>query len=102
MNIIGGIAKKVFGNKSDRDIREVSPVVEKVKEEYENIVSLSNDELRKSSEELKNFVREQISNEEKELSDLKERSESDEVRTQPDGLKKTRSSKLPQLNLTGI
>ncbi len=79
MNIIGGIAKKVFGNKSDRDIREISPVVEKVKEEYENIVSLSNDELRKSSEELKNFVREQISNEEKELSDLKVRSESDEV-----------------------
>ena len=37
---------KVFGTKSDRDIKEVLPLVEQINEEFANLKNLSNDELR--------------------------------------------------------
>jgi preprotein translocase subunit SecA len=38
--------KKIFGDKSTRDIREIMPLVESIKSAYEEISRLSNDELR--------------------------------------------------------
>jgi preprotein translocase subunit SecA len=40
------ILKTVFGNKSDRDMKKIAPIVEKVKAAYPEIEQLSNDELR--------------------------------------------------------
>ena len=37
---------KIFGNKAKRDLKEVSPVVNKIKEIYPTIEKLSHDELR--------------------------------------------------------
>jgi preprotein translocase subunit SecA len=37
---------KIFGNKSDRDVKSAQPIVDKIKEEYEKLSSLSHDELR--------------------------------------------------------
>ena len=37
MAFINKLLGKIFGNKSERDIKEVSPVVEKIKEEYNRI-----------------------------------------------------------------
>lgn len=37
---------KLFGSKSDKDIKSVQPLVNKVKEEYEKLSSLTHDELR--------------------------------------------------------
>jgi preprotein translocase subunit SecA len=37
---------KLFGSKSDRDIKAVKPLVDKIKEEYEKLSSLSHDDLR--------------------------------------------------------
>ena len=37
---------KIFGNKAQRDLKEVSPVVNKIKEVYPTIEKLSHDELR--------------------------------------------------------
>ena len=37
---------KLFGNKSQRDLKEITPYVEKVKAVYPSIKELSNDELR--------------------------------------------------------
>ena len=38
------ILKKFFGNKAQRDLKEIEPWVEKIKHAYENIKTLSNDE----------------------------------------------------------
>ena len=40
------ILKKLFGNKSQRDLREIQPYVDRILAEYAKIESLSNDELR--------------------------------------------------------
>jgi len=38
MAFINNLLGKIFGNKSERDIKEVTPVVEKIKEEYNRII----------------------------------------------------------------
>lgn len=37
---------KVFGSKSQRDIKTIQPLVVKINEEYAKLSSISNDELR--------------------------------------------------------
>ena len=62
---------KIFGNKSTRDMKEIQPWVEKVKKAYENISTLSNDELRAKTEELKRVIRESAKQENAKLDELK-------------------------------
>ena len=38
--------KKIFGNKSDRDLREIQPIVDQINAIYPTLAKLSNDELR--------------------------------------------------------
>ena len=47
------ILKKVFGSKSDRDMKQVKPMLEKVLAAYPGIDALSNDELRAHSAALR-------------------------------------------------
>ena len=47
------IIKKVFGTKSDRDMKKIRPILEKVLAAYETIDKLDNDVLRAHSAELK-------------------------------------------------
>ena len=39
------ILKSLFGNKSDRDLKKLKPIVEKIKAAYPEIEQLSNDGL---------------------------------------------------------
>ncbi len=66
------IFKKVFGDKSKKDLKEVSPFVDQVKEAYNDIKNLTNDELREKTAEFKNRIADYISEEETEISRLKE------------------------------
>ena len=43
---LNSIISKLFGNKSDHDMREIQPFVEEVKNAYETIDTLDNDSLR--------------------------------------------------------
>jgi len=79
MNLITNTLTKFFGNKSERDIKEVTPVLERIKQEYEHIVKLSNDELRAKTEEIKLEIKKYIEEEATKIKELKEKAESDEV-----------------------
>ena len=65
------ILSKLFGNKSQRDLREVQPYLTKIKEIYPSIQALSNDELRARSENLKQKIREYTAAERAEIEKLK-------------------------------
>ncbi|WP_297946292.1 preprotein translocase subunit SecA [uncultured Porphyromonas sp.] len=65
------ILSKLFGNKSQRDLREVQPYLTKIKETYPSIQALSNDELRARSESLKQKIREYTAAERAEIETLK-------------------------------
>ncbi|TLU97978.1 preprotein translocase subunit SecA [Dyadobacter luticola] len=47
---------KLFGTKSERDLKELVPYVDKVNAEYALLASLSHDELRAQSEDLKQLI----------------------------------------------
>ena len=79
MGIFNSFMGSLFGNKSTRDIKEVTPLLNKVIGAYDKVVPLSNDELRSLSSELKQTVRDAIRKDEQEIASLKEQAESDQV-----------------------
>ncbi len=76
MSLINSIIGKLFGNKSDRDMKEVAPIVKKIKEVYPTVEKLSNDELRALSQQLRQQIKDAIADEESQIKALKEESES--------------------------
>ncbi|MEI7500750.1 MAG: preprotein translocase subunit SecA [Bacteroidota bacterium] len=71
--------KKMLGNKSQRDIREINPMVDTAIEAYEEVKTLSNDELRERTVDFKRRISEYLSEKEKEIADLKVQINSDEL-----------------------
>ncbi len=68
---LGDLLKKFMGNKAQRDMKEISPEVEKIKAAYENIKTLSNDELRERTEILKAKIQDVISADNQKIVELK-------------------------------
>jgi preprotein translocase subunit SecA len=79
MAFITKILGKILGNKSERDIDEIMPIVEKVKQEYDRISSFTNDQLRDETLRLKSYLAEKIKSEEEEIASLKEKVEEIEI-----------------------
>ncbi|MBF9251938.1 preprotein translocase subunit SecA [Pontibacter sp. 172403-2] len=59
-DFFGKTVAKVFGTKSDRDIKEVMPYVAKINEEYAKLAGLSGDELRQRTAEVKRVIDERL------------------------------------------
>jgi preprotein translocase subunit SecA len=76
---VGKVLGKFLGNKADRDMREVMPVVEKIKAAYEEMPELGNDQLRTRSAELKQKVTDYVSEERSQMESLKQQVEDPEV-----------------------
>lgn len=68
---LNDILKKLLGNKSDRDMKELVPIVSQVNAEWEKIKGLSNDELRAAADDLKAKIRAHIQEEQDEITELK-------------------------------
>ena len=62
---------KLFGNKSQRDLKEITPYVEKVKAVYPSIKALSNDELRAKTEEIKQRIQDYVTEERAKVEELR-------------------------------
>ncbi|MCB9000520.1 MAG: preprotein translocase subunit SecA [Bacteroidales bacterium] len=76
---ISNIFKKIIGTKSDRDLRELMPRLNAVREAYPKYTKLSNDELREASANLRKKIKEYIAPTEQEIEKLKQQIESDEI-----------------------
>ncbi len=70
---------KLFGSKSDRDVKGIVPIVEKVKAEYSKLGGLTNDELRAKTTGFKETIAEGLADIDSQISEIKERAESDEI-----------------------
>jgi Preprotein translocase subunit SecA (ATPase, RNA helicase) len=71
------ILSKMFGNKSQRDLREVMPYVEKIKSAYEEISKLSSDQVRQHTEAIKQKIAEYIAAETNRIAELKDNIENE-------------------------
>jgi preprotein translocase subunit SecA len=56
-----GFLRKLFGDKRERDIKEILPIVERINQEYAKLKNLTNDELRNKTNEFREFVKGYIS-----------------------------------------
>ena len=73
------IITKLFGNKAQRDMRAIQPVVDKIKAEYEKIDQLTNDELRAHSAALMAKVAERVADKKARIAELKSNIEELEI-----------------------
>ncbi len=71
MAFVSKILSKFLGNKSDKDIREIMPIIQQIHKEYDRIKVLSNDDLRGETFKLKEGINEHIRPEKEEIDALK-------------------------------
>ena len=96
LNIIG----KLFGNKYDKDIKEITPIVEEINKHFDSLSGLSNDQLRGKTKELKKQIQDYVAIERKQIKDLKEKSqkttaqEKEDLYKEIDGLEKVVLEKI--------
>jgi preprotein translocase subunit SecA len=75
INFISGLAGKIFGSKADRDIKEVMPLVEKIKVEFPKLASLSHDQLRAKSDDFRKRIQDFLKTENDEIASIREKIE---------------------------
>ena len=65
------VLSKVFGNKSQRDLKEIDPYVQRVLAAYPNIEKLSNDDLRSRTQELMADIQSRVATETARIAELR-------------------------------
>ena len=68
---------KLFGSKSQRDLKELNPILSKCLEAYDQVTKLSNDELRAKTLEFKATIKEAVNSEQQQLDSLQQRIENE-------------------------
>ena len=101
--MLGYIAKLFGGNKSERDTKELLPLVDKINQYFSEYQSLSNDDLRHKTTEFKERVRAYLGEIDAEITSLNQRAEDlpaedihgkDDLYGEVDKLRKTRDEKI--------
>lgn len=99
------ISKVFGGNKSEKDIKNISHYVTEINQHFNAYASLSNDELRGKTNEFKSRIKEHLSGIDQEILQLREKAEElpyteimqkDEIYQQIDKLLKTRDEKTEE------
>lgn len=98
-----GFISKLFGNKSERDVKGVQPLVEKIKAEFAKLEPISNDELRSKTLDFKARISASLEKTDAAIKAAKDESENDqnlevnrkvELYTEIDRLEKDRNKDL--------
>jgi preprotein translocase subunit SecA len=63
--MIGNLLTKIFGSKSDKDIKSIVPIVKEINDYYKEFDKLTDDELKAKTDEFKEIIKESV----KELED---------------------------------
>ena len=72
------ILKKVFGDKHEKGIKDLWPIVEEINEEYEKIKDLSDEQLKAKTTEFKEKIAQHTEETRKNIDELKARLQTDE------------------------
>ncbi|HMP99333.1 MAG TPA: preprotein translocase subunit SecA [Cyclobacteriaceae bacterium] len=97
---------KIFGTKSDKDIKKLLPVLEQVKKEYATLENLSNDELRNKSLSLQAQINDYLKEIDNQISKLHHQiaenpeldiNEKDAIFSQIDQLEEERNTELEKV-----
>ena len=72
------LIKKIFGDKSEKDVKELWPVVQEINQEYEKLKNLSDDELKAKTSEFKEKINNYTDETRKAIGELRAKLQSDE------------------------
>ncbi len=106
--MIGKTLTKIFGTKSDRDIKSVLPYVKQTNEEYGKLQAISDDELRAKTNAVKEEIGNQLKDIDTKIADLQQKVDSDPemdiheketIFNQIDTLEEDRNKKLEEVLL---
>ncbi|MBV6485594.1 MAG: Protein translocase subunit SecA [Flavobacteriales bacterium] len=75
--LLNTILKTFLGSKTDRDLKELSPIVEKTNQFYQTLQTISGDELRAKTIEFKARISSKIKPDEDKIADLKSKIDND-------------------------
>lgn len=68
---------KIFGTKSDKDVKVLSPYVDATNEEFAKLANLSNDDFRQKTVDLQNYILDKLSGIDAQISELKAEAQTD-------------------------
>ncbi len=98
------VFKKIFGTKADRDLKAITPTLNKVLEAYRSIDTLSDDELRERCRGLKDRIQAAIAQDEARVAEIREELEKniplnqkEALATEQDKLVKTIDEKIEKV-----
>lgn len=103
--MLGFLSKLLGGNKSEKDVKQIEPVIARVNQFYQQFQSLSNDELRGKTVEFKQRIQAHIASVDADIAGKKQAAEAlpeqdiqgrDEIYTEIDKLKKDRDKKIEE------
>jgi preprotein translocase subunit SecA len=99
-----GLFSKMFGgNKSEKDVRAILPLVTKINQHFDSFQSISNDELRSKTLDFRQRIKDALKNIDAQIADTNKRAEEisfndllgkDTVYQEVDKLKKDRDQKI--------
>ncbi|MBK9759568.1 MAG: preprotein translocase subunit SecA [Flavobacteriales bacterium] len=75
--MFGSLIKSIFGDKAQRDLKEVQPLVERVKEEFAKLEQLTNNELRGKTVEFKARIADRTKDEQARVDQLRKEIDED-------------------------
>jgi preprotein translocase subunit SecA len=78
MSIINNVLGIFLGNKYERDLKEINPYVDKIKEEFNKLANISNDNLRDKTDELRKEILGSVESLEEEIKSLRLKAEKEE------------------------
>src|SRR5688500_15873573 len=104
--MIGFISKIFGGNKSEKDVRTIMPMVTRINEHFLSYASLSNDDLRSKTTDFRQRIREHLKDIDAEIIATNKRAEDlpfddligkDSIYQEVDKLKKDRNKKIEDI-----
>ena len=104
--MIGFLSKLFGGNKSDKDVKKILPVVEKVNQHFAGYASLTNDQLRNKTQEFRQRIKDYLAETDQTIADKNKQAEElpfndligkDAIYQEVDKLKKDKNKKIEEI-----
>ncbi|RVU23639.1 preprotein translocase subunit SecA [Sandaracinomonas limnophila] len=95
ISLISKTVTKIFGTKSERDIKSILPIVESIKQEYAKLSTISDDSLRGKTTEFKHRIKAHLATIDSQIDDLRAQANATEDVDQKDQF----FQQIDQLNL---
>ena len=107
LDSIGRGIAKIFGTKSDKDLKEITPFIQLINTEFEKLKNISDDQLRGKTTELKDRIASELKHIDDQIADLNNQAESsdldvhqkEDLFAQIDKLEKDRDTDLEKILL---